>query len=153
MTDRDAEAIASLMPDLGYEATPTVVLARFQQLMKLPGERILIARLDEQIVGLCHAKAIWRLDSDGYGEIMTLVVRAGFQRQGIGRVLVQEASKWIFATGFKRVRLGSGVHRVDAHRFYEALGFIKNRPGCVFEIRRGDTSSLWGKHSTSSTTI
>ena len=30
---------------------------------------------------------------------------------------------------------GSGAHREDAHRFYEAQGFTRCRPGLVFEQR------------------
>ncbi|MET3116207.1 GNAT superfamily N-acetyltransferase [Undibacterium sp. GrIS 1.8] len=136
MEERDAASISLLMPELDYEASEQTILRRFEDVFARSCECVFVAELNSQVVGFCHATGVRRIDSDGYGEILTLVVRNEFHRQGIGGHMVRYASDWIYANGFSRVRLGSGVHRVEAHIFYESLGFTKSRPGCVFELRK-----------------
>ena len=136
MTLADAAVVAALMPDLGYAAETHEMQRRFEALMQWPGEMPFVAERAGEVVGLCHAQGVRSLASDGYCEIVALVVKAAHHRSGVGRALVKVAVDWAFETGFNRVRLGSGVHREDAHRFYEAIGFTKSRPGYVFELRK-----------------
>lgn len=131
MQAADATAVSHLMPDLGYQASPAEIARRFAA--SRPDDLLLVAERDGRIIGFCHATLTPYLASDGYGEILALVVQAKAQRQGIGKALLEAAASWVHAQGFARVRLGSGAHREDAHRFYEAQGFRKNRPGFNFE--------------------
>lgn len=134
MTENDAEAVSGLMPALGYVASAAKIRERFFSIPVGASDYLFVAEMANEIVGFCHVKGIRRVDSDGYGEILTLVVKVSHQRSGIGRALVQHAVAWIFAIGFSRARLGSGVHRAEAHLFYESLGFTKSRPSCAFEL-------------------
>lgn len=134
VTEQDAESISGLMPVLGYVATAAAVRSRFWDIPAGSSDYLFVAELTDEVVGFCHVKGIRRIDSEGYGEILTVVVKADCQRFGVGRSLVQHAAEWVFKKGFSRVRLGSGVHRVEAHLFYESLGFKKSRPSCVFEL-------------------
>ena len=136
MCETDAKAVSALMPTLGYEATPEIVLARFANIEQGSSDYVFVAEKSGDVIAFCHAKGIRRIDSDGYGEILTVVVDDSHHRLGIGRQIIEHASEWIFRNGFSRVRLGSGVHRIEAHLFYESLGFTKSRPGCVFELRK-----------------
>lgn len=136
MTENDAEPVSDLMPVLGYAASTTMIRERFFSIPVGSSDCLFVAETTDEIVGFCHVKGIRRVDSDGYGEILTLVVKVSHQRSGVGRALVQRATEWIFAIGFSRVRLGSGVHRTEAHLFYESLGFTKSRPSCAFELHR-----------------
>lgn len=134
MTLADAPAVARLLPDLGYDATPAQVEARLSALRDWPDQEAFVAERDGVVVGLCQVQGVRLLASDGYAEIQALVVAAACQGQGLGRALVAHANAWAFALGYTRVRLRSGTHRVEAHAFYEALGFEKARSSFAFEL-------------------
>ena len=132
----DADAIAALLPDLGYQATAEQVARRLAGLREWPDQDAFVAVARDAIVGLCHVQGVRLLASDGYVEIQALVVSAGCQGQGIGRQLVAHACEWAFARGYERVRLRSGVQREAAHAFYEHLGFEKAKASHAFELRK-----------------
>ena len=50
-------------------------------------------------------------------------VRAGSRGRGIGGLLIHHAEDWCRERGAERITLTSGSHRVDAHKFYAALGY------------------------------
>ena len=132
----DAEAVAALLPDLGYQATAAQTARRLAALREWPDQDAFVAVADGAIVGLCHVQGVRMLVSDGYVEIQALVVSAACQGQGLGRKLVAHACEWAFAHGYERVRLRSNVVREAAHAFYEHLGFEKSKASYAFELRR-----------------
>ena len=133
----DAPAVAALLPDLGYEATPDQLTRRLAGLRAWPDQDVFLAvDARDVVVGLCHVQGVRLLVSDGYCEIQALVVSAAVQGQGIGKRLVGHAGEWAFARGYERVRLRSGVAREGAHAFYEHLGFEKAKASYAFELRR-----------------
>ena len=132
----DAAAVARLLPDLGYDATPAQLEARLAALREWPDQEAFVAEVDGVIVGLCHVQGVRLLASDGYVEIQALVVSSACQGQGIGKRLVAHAWDWAFARGYERVRLRSGVQREAAHAFYEHLGFEKAKASYAFELRK-----------------
>jgi GNAT superfamily N-acetyltransferase len=131
----DADALAALLPDLGYEASPAQLVRRLAALREWPDQEAFVADSAGAIVGLCHVQGVRLLASDGYAEIQALVVSAARQGQGLGRQLVAHACDWAFARGYERVRLRSGVAREGAHAFYEHLGFEKAKASYAFELR------------------
>jgi len=134
--DADADAIAALLPDLGYAATAAQTARRLAALREWPDQDAFVAEADGRVVGLCHVQGVRMLISDGYAEIQALVVSTALQGQGIGRQLVAHACEWAFARGYERVRLRSNVTREGAHAFYEHLGFEKAKASYAFEKRR-----------------
>ena len=132
----DADAVAALLPDLGYEATADQVVRRLAALRAWPDQDAFVAVVDGTVVGLCHVQGVRMLNSEGYAEIQALVVSAACQGQGIGKQLVAHACDWAFARGYERVRLRSNVVREAAHAFYEHLGFEKAKASYAFELRK-----------------
>ena len=137
LTADDAPAVAALLPDLGYGATPDELTRRLARLREWPDQEAFVAvDASGAPVGLCHVQGVRLLVSDGYCEIQALVVSAAVQGQGIGKVLVAHANAWAFVRGYERVRLRSNVVREAAHAFYEHLGFEKSKASYAFELRR-----------------
>ena len=132
----DADAVAALLPDLGYEATADQVVRRLAALRAWPDQDAFVAVAGGTVVGLCHVQGVRMLNSEGYAEIQALVVSTACQGQGIGRQLVAHACAWAFARGYERVRLRSNVVREAAHAFYEHLGFEKAKASYAFELRK-----------------
>lgn len=130
----DAAGVADLLTQLGYPgADAAQVAARYQRLMQRGGEQVWVAECDGQLLGLAHASLVPLLASDGYAELMALVVDERVRGQGIGQLLVAAFERWAAEQGQTRLRLRSGLHRPEAHRFYEKMGFMALRASMAFE--------------------
>ena len=132
----DVAAVARLLPDLGYEATPEQLARRLAALREWPDQDAFVADADGAIVGLCQVQGVRLLVSEGYAEVQALVVAAACQGRGFGRALLAHACDWAFARGYERVRLRSGLQREGAHAFYRAQGFTQSRGSYAFEKSR-----------------
>ena len=141
MKPTESNAVAALLPDLGYSASSEQVLARLLALREWPDQEAFIAELGGAVVGLCQVQGVRLLASEGYAEIQALVVASSQQRKGIGSALLQHARDWAHGRGYERVRLQSGLHREAAHRFYEASGFSRSKPSYAFEARRAHNAA------------
>ena len=137
---KDSDAIALILPDLGYIGSTEEVSRRIGRLSQWPETEVLIASVEGEVVALCHVQGVPLLATDGYAEVQALVVRRTNQRQGIGKQLLAQAVAWSAAHGYTRVRLRSGLHRNQAHLFYESQGFIRSKPSYAFEftLKNGD---------------
>ena len=137
MLPGDVAQVAVLAGQLGYPSTAEGVAARLRAIggADTTEHGLFVAEDSGTSVGWAHVLGVRRLDSDGYAELLSLVVDAACRRRGIGRMLVQRACEWTRSAGFARLRLRSGLHRADAHAFYAALGFDIARPGHTFQVR------------------
>lgn len=52
---------------------------------------------------------------------------------GVGATLLAAAEAWAAARGHDTLRVRSNVIRVDAHRFYERLGYERVKQSLVFQ--------------------
>jgi GNAT superfamily N-acetyltransferase len=85
-----------------------------------PGEQLLLARIDGQVVGVCGLNVDPYAGDVSIGRVRRLYVVEVHRRHGVGRALVHAviaAATGQFAT--LRVR----THDADAAQFYERLGF------------------------------
>ena len=106
---------------------------RLSVLLPRPDAAVFVACESDRIVGFVHVAAVSSLLSEGYAEVLGLVVLRDQRRRGIGRVLVRAAEQWSMRAGFNRVRLRSGAQRGDAHRFYERIGYARSRASFAFQ--------------------
>jgi len=68
------------------------------------------------------------------GFIENVITAAEYRRLGIGRRLLEAAIEYAKTCGCYKVALQSGYKRIDAHQFYESLGFDGSSKR-AFEIR------------------
>jgi GNAT superfamily N-acetyltransferase len=134
-TLENADAIAGLLPHLGYEVNQEQVVERLAKLLQSPVHAVFVAKASHQVVGLCLLALVSHIASGGYAEVLELVVHPEFQRQGFGGRLLRAGEGWALRRGFSRVRLRSGVHRTEAHEFYEQQGYEKSKASFAFERR------------------
>jgi GNAT superfamily N-acetyltransferase len=81
---------------------------------------VLIATVDDQLVGLCTAYD--DIESVGFGRrvwVEDLAVHPDQRSRGIGKQLLDEAKRWAQSRGASLLQLASSEARTDAHRFYE----------------------------------
>ncbi|TDG02027.1 GNAT family N-acetyltransferase [Paraburkholderia guartelaensis] len=118
----DHYAIAMLLHQLGYEATPALILGRLQTLIPSPNDKIFVATVHENVVGSISLHTFPMFHAAGYlGRITSMVVEGG-----IGSALIAAAKGWFQSVGCVKLEVTSGDHRPDAHRFYARHGFRRD---------------------------
>ncbi|HEX9380591.1 MAG TPA: GNAT family N-acetyltransferase [Gaiellaceae bacterium] len=118
----DAPAIALLLDQLGYPAEVGAVEGRLERLV-IVGDRVVVADLDGQVVGLAQLHVSPALEYDRpAAKLAALVVDDAHRGRGIGRALVEEMEAEARKRGCVLLFLTTSERRDDAHAFYERLG-------------------------------
>lgn len=124
-TQRDADAIARLVGELGHPTSAEAAAAQIARFARDPASRLQVAEgKGEGLVGLVATHITPRLDDDGFAcRITDVVVAAAHRRRGIGSTLIAAAEREARRAGAPRLDLSSGDWRSDAHAFYTRHGF------------------------------
>jgi GNAT superfamily N-acetyltransferase len=121
----DAPALSRLLGELGHPAPAALVRDRLGELAAL-GERqvAIVAQLGSEIVGLATGFVTPVLHRPRpVGRLSVLVVAEGSRGHGVGRRLVEAAEEFFAGAACERIELTSGSERIEAHGFYERLGY------------------------------
>jgi GNAT superfamily N-acetyltransferase len=132
----DAEAVAALSGQLGYETTTEELQRRIAKLAECEdNQAVFVAcmRKDAQLVGWIDVAITHHLQSEPFVLIGGLVVQDGLRGLGIGKRLCEEAEAWTRAKGISILRVTSRSTRPDAHRFYLRDGYTDVKTSRVFE--------------------
>jgi GNAT superfamily N-acetyltransferase len=119
----DADDIARLTTQLGYDVVTSDVGARLERILARPDQAFFIAAIDGHAAGWLHVAVAEYVEAERFVVVAGLVVDSRHRRQGVGTALVQHAEQWAATQGCSIVRLWSTSTRAGAHRFYERLGF------------------------------
>ena len=124
MMSEDAAAVADLTSQLGYPSSETDIKRRYDLIKDHRDGRLIVAHeANGHIVGWIHVQALCLLEADLRAEIWGLVVAEAVRRAGVGRLLVEAAEEWALERGFDIMGVRSNTLRLDAHAFYEHLGY------------------------------
>ena len=124
---------AEFSGELGYPATPEFIRQRIALLNDHTVHQLFVAEHEKLgVVGWVHVVAVQSFQADCYAEIGGLVVGAMVRRAGTGTALMRAAEAWAIEHGYASMRLRSGMHRPEAHLFYEAIGYGKVRESMLF---------------------
>jgi GNAT superfamily N-acetyltransferase len=121
----DVLSIARLCEQLGYPASQNDVRRRLASISQgAPPAAVYVAQLPGgEVAGWVHIYRCAGLLLPPYAEIGGLVVDEAQRRRGIGHRLMEEAEAWARQHGCQQVRLHSNMVRVEAHHFYERIGY------------------------------
>jgi N-acetylglutamate synthase-like GNAT family acetyltransferase len=120
----DVEGLARLFRELGYPTAADGLLVRLKTMLADPRADVLVAEDRGTLLGLAtiffvpvaHESAPWC-------RITTLVVDEARRGHGVGRMLVEAAESAAREAACSRIEVTSALHRSDAHRFYDSLGY------------------------------
>ncbi len=121
----DADDVARLTTQLGYEVEPSAVASRLGRVLSRPDHQFFIAECDGRVAGWLHALISEYIELEAFVVIGGLVVDRSHRGKGIGRLLMLHAEGWACTQGCSIVRLWSSVSRTAAHVFYQELGYTK----------------------------
>jgi GNAT superfamily N-acetyltransferase len=131
----DSTAFARLLGQLGYPTDAATAARRLARLGEAGSYLTLVAEIDHQVVGLATAYAQPRIHHDAdFARIASLIVDQAWRDRGVGKRLVEAIEKWARDQGCDVVEVTSGNQRVDAHRFYEGMGYAEKRKRFVKTI-------------------
>jgi GNAT superfamily N-acetyltransferase len=117
------------------EAARPGYLAAFARIAASPNDRLYVAELDGEVVGTFQTTLITVMTRHGRPDmtIEAVHVRDKVRAKGVGTAMMRFAIEEARHAGASLVQLTSNAKRVDAHRFYERLGFRKSHIG--FKMR------------------
>ena len=124
----DAQEIQSISNfELGYDVNLDIVKKQIRRLTNDNKHNIIIGFENEQtrkIIGFVHAELYESLYMDTGLNILGLAVDSNFQGQGIGKKLMSAIEDYALKNNISYIRLNSNVRRIDAHKFYESIGYV-----------------------------
>jgi GNAT superfamily N-acetyltransferase len=119
----DSPAIARLLDQLGYPSSAEQVLRRLERLRRSGSDRVFVAELGAEVVGLASLHVSRSLESDGdAGKVSAIVVDERHRRRGIGEALMDAVEVEARARGCILLYLTTAERRKDAHAFYQRIG-------------------------------
>ena len=124
----DAEAIQRICNiSLGYAVSIETVMKQIQKLSEDVNHHYIYVYEDEElqkVVGFMHAEVYESLYSYAGLNILGLAVLPEFQGKGIGKELMNHLELKAKDDSVTFIRLNSADYRVEAHKFYESIGYV-----------------------------
>ena len=101
-----------------------------------PNERLIVAVADDEIIGTAQLSFLPGLARRGAWRMQIEAVRvaSSHRGRGIGRAFMQWCIEQARQRGCTLVQLTSDASRVEAHRFYAALGFTDSHVGFKLKL-------------------
>jgi GNAT superfamily N-acetyltransferase len=135
----DLPAVRGLLTHLHEPPMPVAWSAALWTEMLTDPNRTLLLAVDreEYPVGTADLLVVPNLTYDGspWAIVENVVVDPAWRGRGVGRALLRHAVRTAEDAGCDKLQLASSNQRVDAHRFYERLGFHRAAVGFRWSFR------------------
>jgi GNAT superfamily N-acetyltransferase len=140
---RDVDAIAPLLGQLGYPASALELGERLERLTDHPDAEVLVAELDGELVGVAAYQLIDLLERpDPQCRITALVVDDRYRRRGVAFALLHTIEESALDRGCFRLEVTTRTERADARAFYRAAGFDERPHRLVKPLRANTLADL-----------
>lgn len=120
----DYKDIYMLNKELGYLYEEEKVRKKIKYIIENKKDIILVAYINNNIIGYIHGSEYELLYSDSLINILGFVVKESYRKNGVGTALIDKLEEIAIEKKYFGIRLVSGIDREDAHRFYERNGYI-----------------------------
>lgn len=113
-----------MLAQLGYPTDEATILRRLERVRASRSDRLFVAELDGEVVGLAgiHVSPSLEYDEDA-AKVSAIVVDEAQRRRGVGRALLSAVEAEARRRGCALVFLTTAERRRDAHAFYRRLGW------------------------------
>jgi predicted N-acetyltransferase YhbS len=110
--------------------------AAFGRIAASPNDMLYVAEWKGEVVGTFQTTLVTTMSGQGSSSLTVSAVqtRADLRGQGIGEQMMRFALEEAQAKGARLVQLMSSGKRLDAHRFYERLGFVRSHAGFKMKL-------------------
>ena len=135
----DAPRLAELLGQLGVSCGADEARRRLEQARASPSRAVIVAAPGSKaIVGFAELRRLPSLLlGQAEAELIALVVDERARRSGVGRALMEAAEEWTRSSGCRFLRLRTQVSRLEAHAFYERLGYARLKTQHVYRKELG----------------
>jgi GNAT superfamily N-acetyltransferase len=119
------------------EPLPEAYYSAFEQIDGDPNHELIVAERDGDVIGTLHLMYLPSISFQGgvRAQIESVRVDKRFQSQGIGSEMMRWSIERARQRGAHVVQLTTHKTRVDAHRFYERLGFKGSHLGMKLSLK------------------
>ena len=122
----DAKHVESLLAELGYPSKEADVRHRLRRSLDSDTSCFLVAQQASEVIGLVSAELVpYFPNGSTICRVTGLVVSTHHRGQGVGEKLVTGAADFARERHCSGIEITSAEHRLDAHRFYQRLGFSR----------------------------
>lgn len=131
-----AEILAELEED-GAAQPLELLRAAWLQMRRFPDYTCYLAESGGAVVGTLSMIVFPVLTMPACSEaiVESVVIRRAHRGRGLGRAMMRAAMDLAATKGAYKLALSSNQRRLDAHRFYDAMGFARH--GISFSIETG----------------
>lgn len=115
---------------LGYDVDISTVKNQINKLLCDNKHHIIAVYEDDNIqkaIGFVHAQVYESVYSDTGLNILGLAVDPKFQGNGVGKKLMYYIEKYALDNNMAFIRLNSANYRLEAHKFYENIGYTSDK--------------------------
>ncbi len=119
------------------EPLPESYFKAFERIEQDPNHELIVAELNGEVVGTLHLMFLPSISFQGglRAQVESVRVDGKVRGRGIGSEMMEWAIERAKERGAHLVQLTSHKSRVDAHRFYERLGFEGSHLGMKLSLR------------------
>lgn len=118
------------------EPLPESYFAAFEQIDNDPNHELIVAEKDGEVIGTLHLMFLPSISFQGglRAQVESVRLDKRFQNQGIGSAMMGWTIDRARQRGAHVVQLTTHKTRLDAHRFYERLGFKGSHLGMKLSL-------------------
>ena len=115
---------------------PQAYYTAFEVIKADPNQELIVAELDGEVVGTLQLTTLPSLSYQGRmrAQVESVRVLEQFRGRAIGARMMEWAIERARQRGCHLMQLTSHQSRIDAHRFYERLGFTKSHIGMKINL-------------------
>jgi ribosomal protein S18 acetylase RimI-like enzyme len=125
-TEADANHVALLLAELGYESKEADVRDRLRHSLHSPTSCLVLAQLASEVVGLVCAELVpYFPNGSTICRVTALIVATHHRGRRVGEKLLASAADFARKHRCSGIEITSAEHRLEAHRFYQRLGFSR----------------------------
>jgi N-acetylglutamate synthase-like GNAT family acetyltransferase len=123
----DAEGLAELMTQLGYETRASEMQMRMEAILANKNYATFVAVSKGKVCGMIGTFTCYTYEHNSpSGRILALVVSDKMRGRGVGHALIAAAEEDLAQKNISRVAVNTRFEREEAHQFYERVGYTKN---------------------------